>query len=91
VEALALAGLTLLVVRGSLFERPRAALPSFLGCAMCLGFWAGLTGAAVVDRGVYSYAAAVRWTLCAGLVSLVATTADFVLAWLDSHTSSNKG
>jgi hypothetical protein len=39
-------GATMILVRGTIFARVRAWAPSFLGCALCVGFWSGLLFAA---------------------------------------------
>jgi hypothetical protein len=87
---LALVGLTLVVVRGSLFARVRSVWPSLFGCAMCSGFWVGALGTTGFAIALREYRGSVALSADAvtfgGAVSLCATAADFVFAWLDSHT-----
>lgn len=79
---LGLIGLTLIFVRGSLLAPLRARLP-VLGCARCFGFWAGLAGSIAGDPHVQAWLSWIAW---AGAVSLCATAADLLLAWIDAHT-----
>jgi hypothetical protein len=88
VRAVALIGLTLLVVRGSLLARVRRVWPALLSCPMCLGFWIGAADGTFSGLRLPS-----SWTgalysasTYAGVVSLGATVADFLLAWLDHGT-----
>ena len=82
---LGLVGVTLALVRGSIFGPLQRRL-ALLRCARCSGWWVGLVGAAALERGAVSYDHAWRWVLVAGAVSLASTAADLVFAWIDSHT-----
>ncbi len=87
------AGLTLLLVRGSVFARLRRAwgLRALLNCAMCTGWWVGCAVDVALE---YPFAhardAVVGICLFAGAVSAIATLLDFTLACLDSHTTTGK-
>lgn len=37
----ALVGLTLIITRGTIFEKMRSFYPNFLGCCQCVGTWVG--------------------------------------------------
>ena len=82
---LGLVGVTLAIVRGSIFEPLRRWL-ALARCARCSGWWVGLVGAAAVERFGVSYERAAAWVLVAGAVSLTATAADVAIAFVDSHT-----
>lgn len=50
---IALIGLTLIIVRGTIFTQLRRLWPEFLGCAQCTGMWVGMVAGAsgVVQSG----------------------------------------
>ena len=83
---LALIGWTLVVVRGSLWGlvRLRNLWPGLFKCATCLGVWCGGLGFYVLTGLTCSWRDAF---IAAGSVSVGATIVDFVLSWIDSHTS----
>ena len=94
-HSLALVGLALVVVRGSILARLRALWPALFGCAMCWGFWTGAIGGALFSFSEHGREPSPIMILidavtAAGVVSLGATVADFVLAFLDSHTTEKK-
>jgi hypothetical protein len=84
-QLLALVGFTIIVVRGSLIAPLRRLWPSMLSCATCSGFWIGALGSSLFSLPLFRLEGAV---IAAGVVSLGATFADFLLAWLDAHSSA---
>lgn len=77
---LALVGITLIVVRGTILRRVRKIWPTFLGCSQCVGTWvgcaAGATGLITIGRPILD-------AIVAGAVtSLLAMFADAVLLHL---------
>jgi hypothetical protein len=47
VELLALIGITLIVVRGTIFAPIRKLWPALLGCSQCAGVWVGVIAGAI--------------------------------------------
>jgi hypothetical protein len=75
----ALAGVTIIVTRGTIFGRLQAAWPVFFRCALCVGFWVGAFAL------LYWRRAAERpsdFLLDGATVALLSFLADGVLAWL---------
>lgn len=73
-KLLAFAGLvcvTIIFVRGSIFERVRKRWPSFLSCALCVGFWVGLAGTLYIQPNV--------WWLEHFLSACIVSVASFAL------------
>lgn len=77
----ALVGLTLILVRGTIFERVRQLWPALLTCSRCVGFWVGtLAGAArIVSLG---HGQAIDAILVGCAVSVLSISADIVLELL---------
>ena len=80
IECIGLTGITLVIVRGAVFDRFREWLlsvrPNDIGylftCCHCMGFWIGLFGGAI-------YADFFTAPLYAGAVSLLALMTDCVI------------
>jgi len=82
---LGLVGLALVLVRGSILQ-PLQRRAAVLRCARCAGWWVGLIGGAIADSFQVLPAHVGTWLLSAGAVSVLATAADLLFAWIDSHT-----
>jgi hypothetical protein len=68
------AGITLIIVRGTIFKRFRRFWPSLLECAQCTGWWVGvIIGALAGARGITGILVA------GGTSSLAALLADAIL------------
>lgn len=71
-------GMTLIVVRGTIFKPLQVRFPALLGCSQCTGFWvgavAGVSGVVTTDHGRVIDAVVVG---CA--TSFLAMAADAVL------------
>jgi hypothetical protein len=76
--ALALVGLTLIVVRGTIFRPIRRIWPALLECCQCTGMWVGMAAGAMglSQEGGGRVAGAV---LIGGATSLLAMLTDAVL------------
>jgi hypothetical protein len=88
-ELLGAAGVTLILVRGDVFAWLRRApgLRALLKCAMCCGWWVGVCSRLAMRHlagDVVDQVLAI--VLFGGAVSVVATLADFTLAYLDART-----
>lgn len=74
----ALVGLTLILVRGTIFRSLQRRWPAFLQCSQCVGMWVGLAagagGVATLDRGRVWDA-----VLVGGATSVLAMATDAVL------------
>jgi len=92
-EVLGAVGVTNILVRGSVFAwlRRQIGFRALLGCAMCTGWWIGvLAGAAELDVHQVVVRQVVGVIVIGGAVSALATLLDFTLAFLDSHTTTEK-
>ncbi len=98
---LGLAGLTIIISSGSIFDKPRAFISNkskFLGelvsCPMCLGFWVGLIFAAlfginpIIIAGIVSL---FSWGFF-NVVDLISTTSAYVtnLIILQNNNQENE-
>lgn len=74
----ALVGVTLVIVRGTVFGPLRMFWPTFLECSQCVGFWcgaiAGVNGIAVLGHGRLLDA-----VLIGGATSFLSVLADAIL------------
>lgn len=76
----ALVGITLIVVRSTLFERLQRLWPKFFGCPQCFGMWVGMcAGAAGIQTIGCGCARLLDAFLVGGAVSFLSLLADAVL------------
>jgi hypothetical protein len=91
-----LVGVTLILVRGSIFARLRRSVP-ILGCAQCLGFWMGAVPSAYGRFGGpwtgWRNAIDILWnaTIAGGVISLLSSLAEAILAALDEAILKLRG
>jgi hypothetical protein len=50
-DLFALAGITIILTWGTIFERFRRIYPKFLECPLCVGFWVGMAGSWIRRTG----------------------------------------
>jgi hypothetical protein len=86
VALLGAVGLTLLLVRGSVFARVRRSAPALFACALCTGWWVGLAVELVrtARTPIEVFAWAGHTVLFAASTAVCAMTVDLVHAWLDA-------
>lgn len=88
----ALVGITLIIVRGTIFTGLRKLFPPLLDCTQCTGTWVGIAAGA---SGVASmgYGRPLDALLVGGAVSVLALLADAVLVKLlgDPHDGERGG
>ncbi len=72
-----LVGITIIVTWSSIMARVRRIAPHFLGCALCVGFWVGLFGAAAHRVGWLEI------VMSAGAVSVLSMVTRLVIHRLD--------
>ena len=77
-EIAALVGITLIVVRGTIFTSLQKLWPEFFRCSQCVGMWVGLAagGAGLASAG---YGPIIDTVLAGGATSASALLADAVL------------
>lgn len=81
----ALVGVTILLVRGAIFQRARSVWPGLFGCSLCLGFWVGIAWGVATVVLIHR---AWSWALLDGpTVAICAVLVDAVLLKLlgDPH------
>jgi hypothetical protein len=85
----ALVGLTLILVRGTIFRSLQNRAPALFGCAQCVGAWVGATAGAsgIVPAGHGRILDAV---IVGAATSFLATLADAVLLKLLGDPSEKK-
>jgi len=76
--ALALVGLTLIIVRGTIFRPIRRIWPALLECCQCTGMWVGMAAGAL-GLSAEGGGGVVTVVLTGGATSLLAMMADAVL------------
>lgn len=77
-----LVGITIIVTWSSIMARVRRLSPSFLGCALCVGFWVGLLGGAAHRVGWLEI------VMSAGAVSVLSMLTKLVIGYLDRPSTS---
>jgi hypothetical protein len=84
---LAFAGLvsaTIIFVKSTLFAKIRSVYPTFLSCALCVGFWIGLFGSIFWrDREALTLHVALTHFFTACIVSVLSMTCALILHRLD--------
>lgn len=76
-----LIGITLIVVRGSIFKRLQQWQPKLFRCAQCSGAWIG-AAAGVIGVTQTGHGRAIDALITGGAISFLAMLADAILLWL---------
>ena len=74
----ALAGVTLIVTRGTIFEPLQRRFPALMKCPMCFGFWVGL-GDGILSSEAIAWSLVWPIVLSGATVSLASLLADALL------------
>lgn len=74
----ALIGLTLILVRGTIFESLRRIWPAFFGCSQCVGTWIG-AAAGAAGLVAFGHGRVLDAILTGAAVSVLSIAADAIL------------
>lgn len=74
----ALVGLTLIVVRGTIFSPLQRLWPALFQCSQCVGMWAGMCASAI-GAATFGHSRALDMALVGAATSFLSLLADAVL------------